>query len=56
MPDQAVFDDGAMSLIYGRRDVLMGSGEKLEMRLKQLAGVLPELLSGYTRDAAPGEL
>ena len=47
MPDLVRFDDdGAMSLIYGDVTVLMGSGEKLELRLKQLAGVMPELLSG----------
>ena len=47
MPDKVVFDEnGAMSLYYGDVGALMGSGEKLELRLKQLAGVMPELMSG----------
>ena len=35
-----------MSLYYGDVTVLMGSGEKMEMRLKQLSGVMQELLGG----------
>ena len=47
MPDRVVFDEsGAMSLYYGDVTVLMGSGEKMEMRLKQLSGVMQELLGG----------
>ena len=46
-PDKAVFDEeGNMSLIYGPVTVLMGNGEKMELRLKQLAGVIEELLGG----------
>ena len=46
-PDKVVFDDtGAMSLYYGDVTVLVGTGEKLELRLKQLSGVMPELLGG----------
>ncbi len=47
MPDRVVFDEsGAMSLYYGDVTVLMGTGEKMEMRLKQLSGVMQELLGG----------
>lgn len=47
MPDKVVFDEaGAMSLLYGDVEVLVGSGEKLELRLKQLSGVMSELMSG----------
>lgn len=48
IPDKVVFgDDSAMSLIYGDVTVLLGTGEKLEMRLRELSGVLKELLTGY---------
>lgn len=47
LPDSAVFEGSAMTLRYGKIDVLTGSGEKLEMRLRELSGVLPELKSGY---------
>ena len=48
IPDRVVFGaDSSMSLIYGDVTVLLGSGEKLEMRLRELSGVLKELLSGY---------
>ena len=36
-----------MSLSYGDVTVLLRSGEKLELRLRQLSGVLPELMKGY---------
>ncbi|MDO5702469.1 MAG: hypothetical protein Q4G47_03850 [Lachnospiraceae bacterium] len=50
MPDLVRFDeDGNMTLIYEDVTVLMGMGEKLEMRLKQLAGVMPELMNGDYR-------
>lgn len=48
-PDKVVFDaDGGMSLVYGDVTVLLGTGEKLEMRLRQLSGVLDELKNGYS--------
>ena len=47
MPDKVVFEeDGSMSLYYGPVVVLMGTGEKLELRLKELAGVIGELKNG----------
>ena len=47
MPDKVVFDEGgAMSLYYGDVLVLLGTGEKLELRLKELSGVIDELKSG----------
>ena len=48
IPDSVVFgEDGSMTLRYGDVSVLMGSGEKLEMRLKELSGVIRALRSGY---------
>ena len=47
IPDNVIFDGTQMTLIYGNITVLMGNGEKMEMRLKELEGILPELLSGY---------
>ena len=48
IPDRVVFgSDSSMSLSYGDVTVLLGSGEKLELRLRQLSGVLPELMKGY---------
>ncbi len=47
MPDRVDFDSsGTMKLTIGSVEVLLGDGEKLELRLRQLAGVMPELLSG----------
>lgn len=46
MPDKVMFDGSSMDLIYGDVTVLMGTGEKLDMRLKELAGVLSTLKEG----------
>ena len=46
-PDQVIFEGSAMTLVYGDVKVLMGTGEKLELRLRQLSALLPELKSGY---------
>ncbi len=49
IPDKVVFgSDSAMTLVYGSVKVLMGSGEKLEMRLRELSGVIDELKAGYS--------
>lgn len=48
LPDKAVFDkNNTMTLYYGPVSVNLGNGEKLEMRLKKLAEVLPVLREGY---------
>ena len=48
VPDEAVFDsNSALTLRYGDVSVKLGSGEKLEMRVKKLAEVLPVLREGY---------
>lgn len=47
MPDKVVFaGDGSMSLYYGDVVALLGTGEKLELRLKELSGVMSELMNG----------
>ena len=49
VPERVVFgENSAMSLVYGPVTVLLGNGEKLEMRLKELSAVLTQLLSGYS--------
>ena len=49
MPDKVIFgSDSSMTLVYGSVKVLMGSGEKLEMRLRELSGVISELKAGYS--------
>ena len=48
-PDEVFFaEDGTLSLIYGDVTVLMGNGEKLELRLEELQDVLPTIRSGYS--------
>ena len=48
VPNEAVFDsNSALTLRYGDVSVKLGSGEKLEMRVKKLAEVLPVLREGY---------
>ena len=47
-PDKVIFEGSAMTLVYGDVNVLMGTGEKLELRLRQLNALLPELTSGYS--------
>ena len=48
-PDEAFFsEDGSLSLIYGNVTVLLGNGEKLELRLEELQDVLPTILNGYS--------
>ncbi len=47
LPDRVSFDGSAMTLYYGEITVLMGNGEKMELRLKQLRQLMPELSSGY---------
>lgn len=45
-PDKVVFNTiGEMSLIYGGSTVMLGDGEKLEVRLKELSAVLPQLMA-----------
>ena len=44
VPDKAVIGSGTtLTLVYGEVRVQLGNGEKLELRLKELAGILKEL-------------
>lgn len=48
-PDEAIFDDdNRLVLRYGSVKVQVGSGEKLDMRLRKLEEVLNTVLNGYT--------
>lgn len=46
LPDKVIFEGTSMDLIYGDVTVLMGTGEKLDLRLKELSGVLSTLREG----------
>lgn len=47
-PDLVEFDSkGDMTAVYGDVRILLGDGEKLEMRVRKMAEVLPVLREGY---------
>ena len=48
MPDMVTFDGkSSMTLTYGDITVLLGTGEKLELRIRKMGEVLPAIEGKY---------